>query len=116
MGKIGHGRIIIQYWVVIELSCTGMIGCCLVQSKSDPGVKLSIQVKFFASLREKLQLDECQLEAQQAATVAQVWQITTKGQPVPDNLLSAINMEYVAFDHPVTDGDEVAFFPPVTGG
>lgn len=77
---------------------------------------MSIQVKFFASLREKLQLDEHQLETQQATTVAQVWQVSTEQQPVPDNLLCAVNMEYVDFDHPVTDGDEVAFFPPVTGG
>jgi molybdopterin synthase sulfur carrier subunit len=28
----------------------------------------------------------------------------------------AVNREYVGFDHPVGDGDEVAIFPPVTGG
>ena len=28
----------------------------------------------------------------------------------------AVNQDYVGLDHPVTDGDEVAFFPPVTGG
>lgn len=28
----------------------------------------------------------------------------------------AVNQEYVPFDHIVTEGDEVAFFPPVTGG
>lgn len=28
----------------------------------------------------------------------------------------AVNQEYVPFDHPVKPGDEVAFFPPVTGG
>ena len=28
----------------------------------------------------------------------------------------AVNQEYVQADHPVTDSDEVAFFPPVTGG
>jgi len=28
----------------------------------------------------------------------------------------AVNHDYVGFDHPVADGDEVAFFPPVTGG
>lgn len=31
-------------------------------------------------------------------------------------LLAAVNQTLVSFDHPVTDGDEVAFFPPVTGG
>jgi len=28
----------------------------------------------------------------------------------------AVNQTHVALDHPVTDADEVAFFPPVTGG
>jgi molybdopterin synthase sulfur carrier subunit len=29
---------------------------------------------------------------------------------------AAVNQDYVPFDHPVQDGDEIAFFPPVTGG
>jgi molybdopterin synthase sulfur carrier subunit len=28
----------------------------------------------------------------------------------------AVNQEYVGWDHPVARGDEVALFPPVTGG
>ena len=28
----------------------------------------------------------------------------------------AVNQDYVGNDHPVRDGDEVAIFPPVTGG
>ena len=28
----------------------------------------------------------------------------------------AVNQEYVGRDHPLRDGDEVALFPPVTGG
>ena len=28
----------------------------------------------------------------------------------------AVNQEHVDLDHPVANGDEVAFFPPVTGG
>ena len=28
----------------------------------------------------------------------------------------AVNLEYAQLDHPVSDGDEVAFFPPLTGG
>ena len=28
----------------------------------------------------------------------------------------AVNQEYVGLDHPIRDGDEVALFPPVTGG
>ena len=37
-------------------------------------------------------------------------------EPLAGNLLSAVNLEYAEGDHPVADGDEVAFFPPVTGG
>ncbi len=29
---------------------------------------------------------------------------------------AAVNQEHVPFDHPVAAGDEIAFFPPVTGG
>ncbi|MDE0781288.1 MAG: molybdopterin converting factor subunit 1 [Alphaproteobacteria bacterium] len=29
---------------------------------------------------------------------------------------AAVNQEYVQFDHAVANGDEIAFFPPVTGG
>lgn len=29
---------------------------------------------------------------------------------------AAVNQQHVKFDHPVGEADEVAFFPPVTGG
>ena len=35
---------------------------------------------------------------------------------MPDNVLAAVNMVYAGLDAVVQDGDEVAFFPPVTGG
>jgi sulfur-carrier protein len=28
----------------------------------------------------------------------------------------AVNQDYVGFAHPVQEGDEIALFPPVTGG
>jgi len=34
----------------------------------------------------------------------------------PERIRVSVNQEFVALDHPVNDGDEVAFFPPVTGG
>ncbi|MBT6032686.1 MAG: molybdopterin converting factor subunit 1 [Kordiimonadaceae bacterium] len=33
-----------------------------------------------------------------------------------DLIRIAVNQEYVGLDHPVTDRDEVAIFPPMTGG
>ena len=32
------------------------------------------------------------------------------------NIRIAVNQEYVHINHPVKPGDEIAFFPPVTGG
>lgn len=32
------------------------------------------------------------------------------------SIRAAVNQEFAAPDHPLSPGDEVAFFPPVTGG
>jgi sulfur-carrier protein len=34
----------------------------------------------------------------------------------PGVIRAAVNQDYAALDHPVREADEVAFFPPVTGG
>ncbi|MDH2067297.1 molybdopterin synthase sulfur carrier subunit [Pantoea sp. GD03673] len=34
----------------------------------------------------------------------------------PGKLLAAVNQTLVSMGHPLRAGDEVAFFPPVTGG
>lgn len=77
---------------------------------------MTITVKFFASLRETLDRDTISLDASDAATAADVWRIATDDHEFPNNTLIAINMEYANAEHAVHDGDEVAFFPPVTGG
>jgi len=75
-----------------------------------------IQVRFFASLRERLELSDCSLAFEESITVEQVWSKVTNKEPLPANLLCAVNMEYVSLQQAVKAGDEVAFFPPVTGG
>ena len=49
-------------------------------------------------------------------TVADVWNQLSGETTLPGNVLMAVNLDYVKPDAPVRDGDEVAFFPPVTGG
>lgn len=77
---------------------------------------MTIQVKFFASLREQFDQAQTTLKADSLKTVADVWNRATDDTVMPENTLMAINMEYVSLSDEVADGDEVAFFPPVTGG
>ncbi|HEB87217.1 MAG TPA: MoaD/ThiS family protein [Gammaproteobacteria bacterium] len=77
---------------------------------------MGIAIKFFASLREQLGREDCELEAGSVQTVAEAWVWATDDAVMPGNTLMALNMEYVDADAVVSDGDEVAFFPPVTGG
>ncbi len=77
---------------------------------------MSIEVKFFASLSETTGLSARTLEYQADVTVMEVWRQATQNLALPNNTLAALNMEYVGFQQAVQDGDEVAFFPPVTGG
>lgn len=75
-----------------------------------------IQVKLFAGLSEQLGFSEQELEHMGGQTVAQLWTLLSKGRPAPSNLLCALNMEYCQLSDVVEPGDEVAFFPPVSGG
>lgn len=77
---------------------------------------MAIRVRYFASLRERMGRAEDSVEPAAAHTVLEVWKHVTSGQPLPPNMLTAVNLEYVEPHAPVRDGDEVAFFPPVTGG
>ena len=76
---------------------------------------MSITVKFFASVREKLGKSQDIVECKDISCAADVWSQSTQS-PLPAQLLVAVNQEYVSLSQPVQDGDEVAFFPPVTGG
>lgn len=76
---------------------------------------MSITVRFFASVRERLGKSAVVIDAREVCTVADVWAQAT-GTPLPARLLAAVNLEHARLDSPVRDGDEVGFFPTVTGG
>ncbi|WP_448548849.1 molybdopterin converting factor subunit 1 [Thalassotalea fusca] len=81
-----------------------------------------ITVHFFALFREQLNCDRIELDAQELSTVADIsahlaekfddWHKLTSTYQV----LAAVNQTMVDVNTPVKSGDEVAFFPPVTGG
>ena len=81
---------------------------------------MSIKVLYFASLREEVGRDSEMIDSPADITnpmnIEQLWQKATGQEDFPEHLLVAVNQEYSNKQTTVSDGDEVAFFPPVTGG
>jgi molybdopterin synthase sulfur carrier subunit len=77
---------------------------------------MSVKVLFFASLRERLGVGQVMLDTPTALSVQEVWQRSSGEASLPANVLVSVNHEYASADALVQPGDEVAFFPPVTGG
>lgn len=77
---------------------------------------MSIRIRYFASLKETIGHAQQEVSMENIVTVKDVWVKANPDRELPDNILAAINMDYSELDARVADGDEVAFFPPVTGG
>ena len=80
---------------------------------------MSINVLFFARYAEATGLDSLEMEGE-FATVEEV-RLALAADPEfavlnESSLMCARNEELCDLDEPVQAGDEVAFFPPVTGG
>jgi molybdopterin converting factor subunit 1 len=80
---------------------------------------MTIRVRFFASLRERLRSSEVLRELPSGATVADL--VTALQGDFPafadsGRVSIAVNAEYVDAQHVLADGDEVALIPPVSGG
>lgn len=81
---------------------------------------MKLNVMYFARYREALGLDGETVEGE-FATLEHLrvhlllregaWQVLAE-----PNLMCARNEELCKLDEPLAEGDEVAFFPPVTGG
>lgn len=80
-----------------------------------------IKVLFFAQTRELVGMDELTVDGQfetvealraHLASQEGKWDLALE----PGKLLTAVNQSIVPLDHALVEGDEVAFFPPVTGG
>jgi len=83
-----------------------------------------IKVLFFARIREQLDCASVErdwdnslrsIDGLRAALVAsggKQWEVAL----TEENIICAVNQQVVTGDIELADGDEVAFFPPVTGG
>ena len=77
---------------------------------------MTITVGFFASLRESTGRRGIAVDDARVETAGDAWRLATGGPPIPGDVFAVVNPEYTYLGAPVRGGDEVAFFPPVTGG
>jgi len=81
---------------------------------------MRIAVKLFASYRELLGEDELEMELDEGATVGDALDLLKRTYPALAEQgyspLTACNLKHVSKRHFLQEGDELAIFPPVSGG
>jgi sulfur-carrier protein len=81
---------------------------------------MSIRVLFFASLADITGMRETTVDAASVTDVNSVFNHFVQTFPAMEkhrsSIMLALNTEFARPGSPVKDGDELAFFPPVSGG
>jgi molybdopterin converting factor subunit 1 len=84
------------------------------------GAGMIVHLRFFASLRERLRCSEAQRTLPDGATVDDLWTALCGEYPhlaeLKASMSFAVNREYVDRTHRLSNHDEVALIPPVSGG
>jgi molybdopterin converting factor subunit 1 len=79
-----------------------------------------VPVALFARYREAVGRGRVEVEVAEGATVEDVWAALAAAHPAltcyRPHTLFAVGTDYVDARHPVRAGEEVACFPPVSGG
>ena len=81
---------------------------------------MRVTVRLFARLRDIAGAAELAREVSPDATIGTVWRQLVGDFPelaqYERSISSAVNADYARMDHTLSEGDEVAFLPPVSGG
>jgi sulfur-carrier protein len=79
------------------------------------------KIMFFAQIRELIGVESLELAVEQIPISQLLEQLSLYGDKwslalKEKTVLCAVNQALVDYDYVIQHGDEIAFFPPVTGG
>ena len=81
---------------------------------------MRVTVRLFARLRDIAGAAEFSRDLASGATIGDLWRQLAGEFPelarYERSISTAINADYARMDQGVSDGDEIAFLPPVSGG
>lgn len=81
---------------------------------------MEVEIRLFATLKDRVGQDSIKVSIDEPATVSTLLQVVEEAYPalaqaLPSTII-AVNKAYAGSETPVADGDELALFPPVSGG
>lgn len=92
----------------------------LDEPKEQPKECICVRLLFFGAARDAAAHDELEFQASSPATTATLFEELLDAFPqlrrYGPSLLIAVNQEYAREDRRLHEGDEIAVFPPVSGG
>ena len=81
---------------------------------------MNVTVRLFATIRQQAGWKEKEIQLGEGASIASLFVVLAEDQPELDlskrPVYAAVNQRYVEPGTLLADGDEVAIFPPVSGG
>jgi len=81
---------------------------------------MRVKVRLFGRLHDLVGANEREFELPAGATVGDAWQALTREAPgiapYARSVSAAVNADFSKMAAALSDGDEVAFLPPVSGG
>ena len=81
---------------------------------------MKVRVKFYAQLRELVEIHELELELPQGVTVRELLERIYAQKPAlrahDKSILVGAGLEFVDRNYKVNPGEEIAIMPPVQGG
>jgi len=91
----------------------------LTKARSPYNEPMTVRLRLFSSMRNAVGQADIQWQ-EPVRNAQQLWEALAQRypqlKPLSASRVVAVNRKHAPLDHPLRAGDEVAFFPPVSGG